>query len=121
MLTLVGKALAVDFPDLKNWIVPTSTNLGTLAGRLVDFALLAAGIIAVAFLIYGGIMYITAGGDTAKAEKGRTAVVNAIIGIVIILLAFVIVTWVGKIIKKGNTNPDTPSVFTFIVPVDRAS
>jgi hypothetical protein len=61
-----------------------------------------AGIIAVIYLIYGGILYITAGGDAEKATKGRTALVNAIIGIVIIALAIMIVRWVSSIVNTGT-------------------
>ena len=61
-----------------------------------------AGIIAVIYLIYGGILYNTAGGDAEKATKGRTALVNAIIGIVIIALAIMIVRWVSSIVNTGT-------------------
>lgn len=57
---------------------------------VIDWMLYIAGFLAVVYLIYAGITYIMAGGDPAKAEKARTGIVNAIIGIIIIVLAFVI-------------------------------
>jgi hypothetical protein len=71
-------------------------------GRVVDWLLVLAGVIAVVYLVYGGLLYITAGGDSEKATKGRTAVINAIIGIIIILLAIVIVSWVTGIVRTGT-------------------
>jgi len=56
---------------------------------VITILLYVAAIMATIYLLWAGIAYITAGGDTAKAEKARGSIVNAIIGIVIILLAFV--------------------------------
>ncbi|HEY4524636.1 MAG TPA: hypothetical protein VJK26_02060 [Patescibacteria group bacterium] len=70
---------------------------------VINWILVLAGALAVIYLVYGGILYITAGGDAEKATKGRTALVNAIIGIVIIILAFLIVVWVNRLINTGRT------------------
>ncbi|AKM82241.1 TPA: hypothetical protein DD449_04065 [Candidatus Berkelbacteria bacterium] len=76
-------------------LAPTTTplNPSQLALNIVNWILWAAGFIAVAYLVYGGILYITAGGDAEKATKGRTAVINAIIGVIIIVLAVALVNW----------------------------
>jgi NADH:ubiquinone oxidoreductase subunit 6 (subunit J) len=100
MFDLIGKAAAQGIPTIP------SVTPGTFGGfftRVVNVALYVGGGIAVIYLIYGGIMYVTAGGDQEKATAGRTAIVNAIIGIVIIALALAIVTWVGNAL--GNTQP----------------
>lgn len=102
MFNLIGRAQAFTFPDLTEYLV-LSGNFTTVATRVVTWILMLSGILAVIYLVYGGILYITAGGDAEKATKGRTALINAIIGIVIIALAFVIVQWVGKIILSGTT------------------
>lgn len=109
MFNLIGRASAQTipnqtwtFPNLNAWVVQGG-SLGDLIQMLVNWFLIIAGAIAVIFLIYGGILYITAGGDAEKATKGRTAIVNAIIGVVIILLAFIIVQWVGNIVTRGTT------------------
>lgn len=101
MFELIGRAYAVSFSDpgltfLNVGITPTS-----LIGRILTWVLFFAGAIAVIYLVYGGLLYITAGGDAEKATKGRTAVINAIIGIVIILLALVIVSWVSGIVSNS--------------------
>src|ERR1051326_9483449 len=53
--------------------------------------LLVAGAVAVLFVIIGGYQYMTSGGNEESAEKGRKTVTNAIIGVVIIILSYVIV------------------------------
>lgn len=101
MVNFIGKAhAAITFPDL-NPFTGTLT-LSTALQRIASVMLILAGAIAVIYLIYGGILYITASGDAEKATKGRTAVINAIIGIIIILLALVIVTWVKNLVKTGT-------------------
>ncbi len=71
-------------------------ELGDIIDIALSVVLWGAGAIAFAYLIYGGILYITAGGDAEKAGKGRTAIVNAIIGIVIIAAALAIYNFVLK-------------------------
>ncbi len=73
-------------------IAPVATvhTVGEYVTFIINIVLYLAGALAVIYILYGGITYITAGGDEAKATKARTAIVNAVIGIIIILLAFVI-------------------------------
>lgn len=66
------------------------TALGTVAN--VMFAILIA--LAAAFIIYAGFNFVTAAGDPEKAEKARSAIIFAIIGIVIAILAKGIVAFV---------------------------
>ena len=56
--------------------------------------------IAVIMLIWGGIMYMTAGGDDEKAKKAKTLIVNAIIGIAIIVAAVFILTVVQGFLEN---------------------
>ena len=86
-----SSAKAVDFTNSNTpAIVPSDASLVSLAGTMVTYILGIISIVAVLYLIYGGIQYITAGGDADKASKGRVTITNAIIGIVIILAAFAI-------------------------------
>lgn len=99
MFNLIGKAYAILLPTL------SPLTAGTLTGtiqNIITWVLFLAGALAIIYLIYGGLLYITAAGDAEKATKGRTALINAIIGIVIIALSYVIVTWVVSIITSGT-------------------
>lgn len=66
-------------------------NIGEVAKKIIDWALYFSAILAVIFIIYGGFLYITSAGDATQAGKGRTALVNALIGLVIIVLSYMIV------------------------------
>jgi len=61
----------------------------TAIQNVVTWLFALAGALAVAYLIWGGIQYITGGAKGAEAAKGT--IINAIIGIVVIVLAYVIV------------------------------
>lgn len=55
-------------------------------------------VIAVAFLIYGGIKWILSGGDKTAVENARNHIVAAIVGLVIVIAAFFILNTVITII-----------------------
>lgn len=61
---------------------------------VVDYLALFAGLLAFGFLIYGGFMYMTAGGETGRASKAVGVISGSIIGMIIVALSFVIVRFV---------------------------
>ncbi len=67
---------------------------------IINWALYLAAIAAVIFIIIGGYYYIFSAGDPAKATKGRTTMVNALIGLTIIVLSYVIVQIVYTFLTK---------------------
>jgi len=79
-------------------------NFGTLGAEgsfsrwisnIIQIALILAGVVAVIFLIYGGYMYVTAGGNAEQAAAARTAIFNSIIGLAVILAAYAIISWLA--------------------------
>jgi hypothetical protein len=72
---------------------------GTLGGNLttiINYFLGMLGLVAVAFLIYAGVLMVTAGGAEEQVTKARKIIMYAAIGIVIILLSYTIVTFVSS-------------------------
>jgi cytochrome bd-type quinol oxidase subunit 2 len=64
---------------------------GVIIGVLQLF-LGVVGLISVAMIVYGGFRYITSVGNSEVAQAAKKTITNAIIGLVIIILSFVIVT-----------------------------
>ncbi len=58
-----------------------------------------SGLIAIAFIIYGGFQYITSRGNDEQAESGKKTLTNAIIGLVIVILSYLIVVVVVNALK----------------------
>lgn len=76
-----------------------------LANTALNLILLVVGVLAVFYLIYSGFLYITSGGNPDNVKKARAGIINSIVGIIIILAAFVIVRFaVGIGNTVGNTN-----------------
>lgn len=69
-------------------------SLGQNITTVINSFLGLLGLAAVAFLIYAGILMVTAGGAEEQITKARKIIMYAVIGIVIILLSYTIVTFV---------------------------
>lgn len=62
-----------------------------------------SGLVAVVFVVIGGINYMTSTGEAAKIEKAKKTILYALIGLAVCALAFAIVNWaVGAINNKGG-------------------
>jgi type IV secretory pathway VirB2 component (pilin) len=80
----------------------SQSTLSGLITTVINIVLTLSGVIAVIFIIIGGFQYMTARGNEEQAEKGRKALVNAIIGLLIIILAFTIVTVVSNALTSSS-------------------
>ena len=76
-------------------------SVGALITNIIQWLIYIAGILAFAYLVYSGILYITAAGNPDAAKKGQQGIINAIIGIIIIALAYTILTVVNKTASNG--------------------
>lgn len=82
--------------------VKNASGCGGGGGETLDSALssilkaiiLIMGLVAVVFIIVGGVNYITSGGDATKVKKARETILYAVIGLLICALAFAIVQFV---------------------------
>lgn len=72
--------------------------------NILSAIIVITGIVAVGFIVVGGIGFMTAAGDPAKVKKAKDTILYACIGLVICALAFVIVNWAIDTIEKSNTS-----------------
>ncbi len=80
--------------------IANSQSLSDFLLQLIQLLLDVVGAIAVLILVVGGFWYITSAGNEEQAEKGKTAIVNAIIGIIVVTLSYAIVTIIGSTLTK---------------------
>jgi len=73
--------------------VPTRgiSKVDDILSTVTTILLISVIVIALFFLIWGGIMWITSGGDKAKVDAARNKIVYSIIGLVVAFSAFLIV------------------------------
>ena len=81
--------------------VAGSGSVAGLALLVINLALGFAGIVAVIMVIVGGYYWMTARGNESQVTNGRKTVINALIGLSIIILSFAIVSIVNSFITKG--------------------
>lgn len=73
---------------------------GEILTNITNIIFLVAGIVAFIYLLYSGFVYLTAGGNPDAAKKGQQGLLNAIIGLVIIFLAYGIVRFVTNFLSS---------------------
>lgn len=95
LLVSPGVALAQGFGDIEDvptGIVAGDDLFGAITGVLNVLLGLAA-LIAAIFILLGGVQYITSQGDEAAAAKAKNTIIYAVIGLIVIGLAYVIVNF----------------------------
>lgn len=61
-----------------------------VVSRMLNLMYWLAGVISVVVIIVSGIMYASSSGDSAKVAKAKTALLSAVIGLVVAIAAFAI-------------------------------
>lgn len=111
VLPKVVSAAENPFNKAKNMVgdVGSAAELGdpkpveTIIGEIINIALGFLGIVLLLYLLYAGFLWMTAGGDDAQVKKARTMISQAIIGLVIIVAAFAISTFVlGSLVNATS-------------------
>lgn len=73
---------------------PDSLQRGSvydIVGIIIQTLLGFVGVLFIILVIYGGFLWMTAGGDPSKVQKAKDIIVKAVIGIVIIMASYAIV------------------------------
>lgn len=69
-------------------------NLNSIIGGILNVAMGFLGVIAVLIILYGGFIWMTAGGEQDKVDKAKKMIYAGIIGLVIIFAAYAIAMFV---------------------------
>lgn len=84
---------------------PATITIGTLGpaiNQIIGWMIGFAGALAVIYLIWGGLQYLTAGADEGQVEKAKGTMTWALIGLLVVLGAYAIVAYVsGTLIKDS--------------------
>lgn len=94
----VGGSIGLGTADLKGVIL-----------NVIRWLLGIMALVSVSFIIYGGFLWLTAAGNTERIEKAKRVILNAVIGLVIVLISWAIVFFVARVITdatNGTTQCD---------------
>lgn len=85
----VGAPIDVNSADL---------TFGSIINSLLPYVFTIAGLAVLLYLIYGGYHMIIAAGDPKGLQEARGKITNALIGFVVLFLAYWIVILLGKVL-----------------------
>jgi len=83
----------------------SETFIGTMAGKVISAFLGLLGIILLILILYGGFLWMTAGGNEEKIGKAKKILANAVIGLIIVIMAYGISYFVVTQLQKAATTP----------------
>lgn len=63
---------------------------------VLDILLRLGAMVAVGFVVYGGIQYVLSQGEPDKAKKALGTIINALVGLAITILAASVVAFIGN-------------------------
>lgn len=100
VMVLPFAAQAISFEDPSSTFRLGTSDLKAAVVNIINWILGLLGIIAVIMILYAGFQWMTAGGNEDKVESSKKMISAAVIGLVIILLAWAIVNFVLR--TTGN-------------------
>jgi len=103
-------ALAASLKDAGGFLSDTggavyntdTTSLPEIIGTILNYILGFLGVIFLILTIYGGFLWMTAGGNEDQIKKGRKYLTNSIIGLAIVLAAYSLTFFVVTNIIKAT-------------------
>jgi|SRR5690606_19325652 len=88
-------SIAQIFQEVENQInIPRAEAGASQVQTVLQIVFQVSGVIAVLVITIAGLSYILAGGDPQRVSRAKDAIMYAIIGLVVSILAYAIVTFV---------------------------
>lgn len=116
ILSQTGIALAageINIQQNTTWV--KFTDIGNLISAVVGLAIMLAALMAFLYLVWGGIEWISSGGDKAGMEAARSRITAAFVGLAIVAAAWAImmliqsffgITILGKLTIPSVVTPN---------------
>lgn len=103
-------ALAEEAPEIQEQMeafgektdIQSQTELPEFIGRIIKWAIGLVGVILIAFFVYGGFIYATSAGNQERIDSGKKIMMYAIIGVIIIALAYALTSYILDALFKTS-------------------
>jgi len=115
-LSVASSAFAADISACVNGQFQTlcqlqAGNFGGIVGSLIQLVFVVAVVFALFYLIYGGFRWLISTGDKGQVSAAREHIVAAVIGLVIIFLAYFIMNIILGFFGVGSlSNLHIPNI-----------
>lgn len=80
-------------------------NLELFVSRMIGGLTILGGIFFIIYFVLGAFTWITAGGDSSKIQKSRDQMVQGVLGLIVIVIAYSIVGIVGTFVGFDLLTP----------------
>ena len=101
--------------NLFNFPTPTFfkiTDLGKVIGAVLVTMFLISGLLLFIFLVWGGIDWISSGGDAGKAQQARDKITQALVGLAIVAVAYALAVIISNWLGLGFLNFPIPTAYS---------
>lgn len=101
MAGLILYAATPAFAALDCWSPESKTGAAKISDlecvfkNVLSLAIPGAGIVAFIMLIAGGFKYLTSGGDPKKSQEAQQAITYAVIGLILLVSAYIIINFIS--------------------------
>jgi len=96
-VALAANSIGVPQPDQAK-----IDDIGKLISSGVSLAIIIAGVLVFAFLVWGGIQWITSGGDKTKTEEARNRITAALVGLAIVAASWALIKIISYFFGVGD-------------------
>ena len=86
--------LGMEYAENLDLPVAEDDDVRDMAVTIIKYLITFLGIIAVAIILYGGFVWMTAAGNDDRVSKAKNIIIAGVIGLVIVIAAFAIVNFV---------------------------
>lgn len=76
----------------------TTLTIGAIIGWLIGLIFILSSIIFFFILVFGGVKWITSGGDEKKVAAARASITSALVGLAIVFAAWAIMKLLGTLL-----------------------
>lgn len=103
-MTAASQVLAVTNGFGMNTAPPgiVTTDLASIIINITNWVLGFITLVAVLMLIWGGVQYLTASGDEANVEKAKHTITYAILGLIVVGIAYAVVVVIVNTFIGGS-------------------
>lgn len=81
-------------------------DIGNVVGKGINIALTLVGLIFLILTVYAGFLWMTARGDEGQVEKAQEIITASVIGLIIVVSAYAITTFVTKRFDTGPSSQE---------------
>ena len=97
LTTVLAQENTINLAATEEFLNLGNLTVGSIIGALIILILIVAALVFFFMLVWGGIKYITSGGDKAQTESARGQITAALIGLVIVFAAWAIIQLVNTL------------------------